>query len=209
MIRAFIFDLDGTLYPKSCLLYFEMSRLIKNWFLIQLKIGEREAVEFFDGLKLAYPNALEAIQAYGLSLPSFHRFVFGGLSPDEHLREDREIQRLLSILSGQKFLVTFSSHDYSLRVLRVIGVDQFFSEIYNPGVNWFTCQKIDAYETIRIKYGLRPEEICIVGDNYEVDLRRAKEMGYGCVLISEGREKVSVPSITQLPSIIECGLNLS
>ena len=203
MIRAFIFDLDGTLYPRSNSLYCAMSALIRNWCKSQLRISDEDAGRFFEVLKHAYPSALEAIQEYGLSLKSFHECVFGNLNPSVYLKEDKNLQWIFSKLSGKKFLVTLSSREYSKRVLGVLGVRQRFSGIYNPGVNWHTCRKVDAYEAIRLKCRLIPSEVCIVGDNYEVDLKVAHAEGYQCVLLSDSDGEVpTIKSIEKLLDVI-------
>ena len=190
MKQIFIFDLDGTLYPRSNGLYFAMSSLIRDWFKNQLNISDTNADRFFDDLRRTHPSALEAIQEYGLSLPSFHSYVFGKLNPDAYLVENKRLQLMLGGLAGDKFIVTLSSREYSERVLRVLGISHCFSEIYNPGTNWHTSLKIDIYEEIRKNCGLFPGEICIVGDNYEVDLETAYNKGYRCVLLSGKKGKI-------------------
>jgi FMN phosphatase YigB (HAD superfamily) len=181
-----------------------MSALIRNWFKSQLRISDECADRFFETLRYTYPSALEAIEEYGLSLKSFHRCVFGNLKPNLHLKKDKNLQRTFSKLLGKKFLVTLSSEEYSKRMLEVLGVGQHFSGIYNPGVNWHTCRKVDVYEAIRHEYGLFPSEICIVGDNYVVDLEAAYKEGYVCVLLSDSHGGViAINSIEKLPGIID------
>jgi FMN phosphatase YigB (HAD superfamily) len=178
-----------------------MSALIQGWFKSQLRISDECADRFFETLRHTYPSALEAIKEYGLSLKSFHRCVFGNLNPSLYLKEDKNLQWIFSRLPGNKFLVTLSSRDYSERVLGVLGVRQHFSGIYNPGVNWHTCRKIDAYEAIRLKCGLLPSEVCIVGDNYEVDLKSARLERYLCVLLSDSDGEV--PTIKNIEKLLD------
>ena len=76
MIRAFIFDLDGTLYSQSSDLYMTISSLIKSWFERNLTIYNVDFVEFYENMKRDYPNPLGAIQAFGLNVTSYYKEVF-------------------------------------------------------------------------------------------------------------------------------------
>lgn len=185
MLRAFIFDLDGTLYLKNSELYQAMSALIRKWFKTHLKISDKDMNGFYDQMKQTFPNVLEAIQSFGLSLDCYHREVFGTLEPDNYLCEDKELQHVLHNLYGNKFLVTQSSLVHAEKVLRALGISQFFPEIYTPERNWNTYRKVDVYQRICKEQGLLSEEVCVVGDNYTVDIEPARDAGFSCILISE------------------------
>jgi FMN phosphatase YigB (HAD superfamily) len=185
MIKGIIFDLDGTLYQRSNMLYKKMSLLIRQWFINQLNIPHGEEDIFFEKLRVSYPSALEAIEKFGLSIYSFHDCVFDKLEPELYLSKDDRLIEILSILSGNKFLVTLSSQNHYEKVLNILGIQGFFKEIYNPGIKWQTCHKIDVYNTICKKYDYAPDEVCVVGDNYIVDLKDAHDKGYLCVLVNE------------------------
>lgn len=196
MIRAFIFDLDGTLYQRNSSLYLAMSSSVTRWFKTHLSVdGDFEI--FYEKMKRDYPSPLEAIQAFGFSVASYHQEVFEEIDSKHYLLEDAGVKRTLSSLRSKKFLVTLSSRSHVERVFRALGVGQYFSGIYTPGVNWHTCHKIDAYESIRKECDLLPQEICVIGDNYAVDLEAAKTAGYSCILVSEEQHSV-VPTVRAL-----------
>lgn len=203
MIQAFAFDLDGTLYSKDSNLYRAMSLSIANWFKSQLNIsGDFE--NFYRKMKCDYPSLLEAIQAFDLSIASFHREVFDHMQQHHYQLEESGISHTFSGLAGRKFLVTLSSPGHAAKVLQALNVVQHFSGFFHPGINWNTNNKIDAYEAIRGYYRWSPEEICVVGDNYEVDLEAAQKVGYRCVLVSS-TEHMRVPTIgnfQQLPEML-------
>ncbi len=205
MIKAFIFDLDGTLYPKANPLYKAMSSLIKQWFQNQLQVRDEDINEYYELLKQIHPSPLGAIQAFGLSVASYHKTVFEGLTPEHHLTEDTSIQEVLSKLPGKKFLVTLSSQEYAVKVLNVLGVSQYFSDIYIRGLNWHTCNKLDAYEAIREANGWRSAEVCVVGDDLLVDLKDAQAAGYWYVMVSDiqlsGIKTIS--TLAELPTVIQ------
>lgn len=201
MIRAFIFDLDGTLYPKSDNLYMAMSSSITRWFKKHLAARSEDFANFYEEMKQLYPSPLGAIQAFGLDVDSYEKEVFEEIDPKHYLFEDASVKSTFSLLAGKKFLVTLSSRSHTEKVLHALEVGQYFSEIYNPGNNWNTCNKIDAYEKIRTECELSPEEICVVGDSYLVDLQDAEMAGYVCILVSEEQQHVIVPTISSLKQL--------
>ena len=196
MIKIFIFDLDGTLYSSKSDLYVVMSKLIRDWFIVQFDVKEDYEKIFFENLKCSHPSAIEAIYKYELSIKNFHEHVFEDLNPDLYLSEDKQLQYILSNLSGHKFLVTLSSQKYSRKVLDALGISQYFFRIYNPGINWHTCKKVDVYEMIRKEFKLASNELCIIGDNYAVDIADAKILGYKCILLSDN--VTDIPTITNI-----------
>lgn len=204
MIKGFIFDLDGTLYQRSNMLYKKMSMMIRQWFVHQLEIKDCDEKVFFDKLKIFYPSALQAIEKFNLNIQSFHECVFNKLEPELYLSKDENLISTLSSLCGKKFLVTLSSQNHSKKVIEILGIRKFFSEIYNPGVNWHTSQKIDVYDMICKKYNFLPNEVCVVGDNYIVDLRDAHNKGYVCVLIDNTYGEIkNIQSIKSLLKIVK------
>lgn len=201
MIQTFIFDLDGTLYPKNSDLYLIMSSLITKWFKTYLKVSNDDFIEFYENMKQNYPNPLEAIQVFGLSTASYYQEVFKGINPKHYLLEDVDVKYTLSRLLGKKFLVTLSSRGHAEKVLQALSVNQYFSEIYNPGVNWHTYHKIDVYEKIRKECKLSANEICVIGDDYAVDIETAKNAGYSCVLVSKNKH-MTVPTISTIRQLL-------
>jgi len=205
MIKAYIFDLDGTLHSRTGSLYKAMSSRIKWWFHHHLHLGDIDMDKYIDELKKRYPAPFEAMQAFGLSIDSFHQEVFSELRPEEHLVAEEALRIGLLGLSGEKFLVTLASRDYASRVLRTLGIEELFSEVFTYGANWNTRNKFDAYEEIRLTRGLEASEVCVVGDNYQVDLRDAKDKGYYCVEISERGPNMDAQilrSVANLPELI-------
>ena len=201
MIKAFIFDLDGTLYPRTSPLFLSMSSLMKQWFQKQLQISDDKVDEWYEWQKTEYPTPLKAIQAFGLSIVSFHRDVFGDLNPELHLEKDARLQEILSRLVGDKFVVTLSQYEHAIKVLEALGVRSCFTDILVHGRNWHTNSKLDAYEEIRKLKGLAPAEICVVGDNPRIDLLEASEKGYKCVAISGYNPVPSISSIATLADL--------
>ncbi|PIS35008.1 MAG: hypothetical protein COT36_04635 [Parcubacteria group bacterium CG08_land_8_20_14_0_20_38_56] len=197
-IVAIIFDLDGTLYPRNSPLYQSMSLLIRQWFRIQLGTDD---TDHYERMKRMYPSPLEAIQVFELDIASFHKDVFDRLNPELYLTENTKLQNLLELLPGKKFVVTLSSYKYAERVLKILGVRHFFSDIIVNSGSWHTSTKIDAYETIRQTNNWKPTEIYVVGDDPYVDLQDAYVAGYRCINVSDSIKLLGITTINTLDEL--------
>lgn len=203
MNQAFIFDLDGTLYPRDSEFYRIMSARIRQWFKEQLAIHDEDMDAYYEWMRRTYPNPFDAIDSLGLSVITYHVNVFDELKPEKYFMEDLVLREALESLSGAKFVVTQSSHGHAVRMLKALGVYHCFSDIYVRNVNWHTSKKLDAYDAIVLKYGLEPKTTIVVGDNPVIDLQAALAAGYRCIAISDhpvaGMQIVrSVPEILTL-----------
>jgi len=205
MTKAIIFDLDGTLYSRTSSLYQLMSSSIRIWFQSQLRMNDATFNGYFEQMKRLYPSPLEAIQAHGLDIHSFHESVFDGLVPAAHLAPDEKLRIMLEELSAQKFIVTFASCQHTHAVLQALGVKTSFSGIVVPDEKWTATSKLMAYETIREENGWLTEEVCVVGDDIHTDLLDARAAGYQCVLVSGSAQAPDIEcikSIHELETII-------
>lgn len=200
MLKAYIFDLDGTLYPRTDPLYRAMSSLTKAWFQNQLKISNDCLEGFYAQLQELYPSPLQAIKAHQLDILSYHEEVFGRLSPERFLTRDEDVRRALKSLKGKRFLVTLASTSYAVRVLDTLGLRDLFSEIHAPGPSWDTDKKIDAYCGISQAHGFAPSEVCVIGDNLLIDLQDAFVAGYKCLLVAE-HQSPAITTVNAIPQI--------
>lgn len=204
MINAYFFDLDGTVYPRTSVLYRAMSERIRSWFQTQLRIPNEKADAFFADLKVRYPNPLCAIEDFKLDPRSFQNDVFGRLNATKTLHYSGRIRRALRVLKGKKFVITLATRDHALDVLNALGVADLVNGIHPWGESWATTNKYDAYEGIRYQIGLPRESILVVGDSYETDLHHALLAGYSCVLVSPVLSPgvVTIRDIGNLPRLV-------
>ena len=68
MIKAIIFDQDGTFYPKDHKLTLELRRKTKKWISEKLNKSDSEVDELYSKLPIKYPNPLEGYSSIGLDI---------------------------------------------------------------------------------------------------------------------------------------------
>lgn len=210
MPKAYVFDQDGTLYPRDSRLYRVTSQTTKEWLIKRLDIDRFDAEQLlYKKLPLQYPNSLNGFASLGLTVEDYHTSVFNITNVSRFLVKDQKLIETLSTLNGVKCLMTFSSEKFSKQVLDILGVSHIFEmSLFAKDLDG-SHDKIVAYEKIRTRYGLEPSDICIVGDNLHVDLLDAQSNGYMCVLVSPENfeEKCDILVINSIYELTSLSLN--
>jgi len=203
MAKAYIFDQDGTLYSRSSELYKTISRLTRQWIMRSLSLTDLEVEALYARLQVTHPNPLDGFTSLGLSVNDYHKCVFDLINPSLFLQKDQRLIETLLRLKGYKYLVTFSSPQFSNQVLRKLGVIDIFRNVFFVDDLDGTHDKLTGYEKIRNKLALLPQDICIVGDSFFIDIASAQNIGYSCVAISscdiEG--VITIPTIYELQNL--------
>ncbi|MHA1873834.1 MAG: HAD family hydrolase [Candidatus Heimdallarchaeaceae archaeon] len=183
MIKAYIFDQDGTLYPKNSELTDALRERTKEWISESLGITREEVNAIYAQLPKEFPHAYHGFLSLGLSPEEYHREVFDKVDPALFLIEDKRLVTLFSRIPVPKFVVTLASLGYSERLQQRLGVydsiEKTISAIEHPP----TYSKAEAYELIRGNLGITAEEICVIGDNLSTDILPAVENGFKGILV--------------------------
>lgn len=190
MIKKIIFDLDGTLYDKNNKLFEIMSDLIFKFIKEQFNLNEEETKKFLKELKEKYPAYTEGFKSVNISLENYHNHIFNKINPNEYLAEDPELNCFLAGLNLPKEIVTIASKSYAEKVLTALGIRDLFDKIYTG--EEFGWNKKQMYLLILKKERYYPQEYLVVGDDEEVDLKPAKELGMNTKLINSRAELLSL-----------------
>ncbi len=131
MLKFILFDLDNTLYPKSYGIFEMVVERIRNY--MEDRMGfERE---------LARNLRQEYIRNYGSTLRGL--MIHHGVNPQDYLEyvhdvgvenklsPNAELAKLLGSIPCEKAIFTSSHRPHAERVLRCLGVEQFFPRIFD------------------------------------------------------------------------------
>jgi len=155
-VRAWVFDLDNTLYPPSARLFDQIEVRMTSWVMEALRVDRTEA----DRLRRHY------WQLYGTTLAGL--MTEHGLDPApyltdvhdislDHLERDTDLAAAISALPGRRIVYTNGSRPYAERVLAARGLLGVFDAVYGVEHAEFR-PKPDraAFETVFAVDGIDP-----------------------------------------------------
>ena len=187
MLRCALFDLDNTLYPKSCGLMSEIGRLMNLYMSERLEIPADNVREIRDALLASYGTTLNGLRRrYEIDPDDFLAFVHD-IPLEKFIVRDEALDKMLAALPLRKIIFTNADARHARRVLSHLGVLHHFEAIIDIHFIEF-CNKPDprAYRTALEFAGVRPEE-CVLLEDYPANIRTARAMGIKTVLV--GGEK--------------------
>ena len=199
VVKAFLFDIDGTLYTSP--------QYVKEQVDVQLRhlarvrgISADEARDMVasyrqnwsaqhGGAKISLGNALVA---FGVSIQESVAWRNELLRPEDYLAPDERLIASLEKLSASFKLVCVTNNPVQAarRTLRAVGIEQFFCALIGLDT-CFKSKPSDQMLTLACqKANCLPDECVAVGDRYDIDLALPLKMGMGAVLVS-GAEDVT------------------
>ena len=195
-MKAYIFDQDRTLYSETNPITQTLREKGKRLIMKAVNLDATQIDDFYADLSRKYPNPFDGIISCGLSIEYYHSNVFDSTDPALYLSRDEVLREILCSLRQPKYVVTFASKYYShclqdtIGVLDLIDYTIFVSDLFPE------TSKAAAYRLILEKNNLRPEDVCVVGDNFDNDIVPALQLGCRVVLV--GKEDHNVPKIDNI-----------
>jgi putative hydrolase of the HAD superfamily len=188
-IRAWIFDLDNTLYPASADLFGLMD--VRMTAYVGRTLGIDDPVEarriqksYFQqhGTTLAGLMASHAIDPHHY-LADVHDIDLGVLA------EDRRLAALIARLPGRKLVFTNGDHAYAERVLAKLGLGESFEAIHDiHACGYLPKPEAASYASMIAAFGIDPRTSVFVEDMAR-NLAPAKALGMTTVWIDNGSEQ--------------------
>ena len=202
-IRAILFDLDDTLYPRSAGVLGQVRELILRYMRTHLNLAPEEAEALRRHYLQAYGTTMRGLQIHHqIDADEFLDYVHD-IPLDDYLQPNPALDRALASLPQQKVVFTNASREHAERVLDTLGVRRHFDRIVDVrDVEFESKPQAGAYRRICQMLALRPEECALVEDNVH-NLRPAKELGMTTILVGEEGEADSAVVDYTIPRIEE------
>ena len=201
IIKSYIFDQDGTLYPDENTLSKMLRDKTKKWIKKELNLSDKEIEKLYDSLPKRYANPFDGFISLGLTIKGYYEEVFEKVNPFEYVERDETLIKTLNDISADKFIVTLASKNYSLKLQKALGIDTLINETLFMIDFYPETSKSVAYNNIAKRKQLNPAEICVVGNNFDVDILPAIENGFQSILVGKSKSCYSgihVPIIYQI-----------
>lgn len=202
-ITSILFDLDGTLYESSELAG-EIQRVAADALALQLGVtsAEAEARLSLAKAELSTRTGCEATlsaacKLLGGDIRALHSYLAENISPEKYLQRDERVVELLKALGKDYRLYIYTNNNRSLtgRIMRAIGIEDCFSEIFSIEAFWRAKPDRLALAKLLAAIGAEPVECLFVGDRYDVDLRLPEEHGSRVFLTKSVEQLLSLQEI--------------
>ncbi|QCO56983.1 pyrimidine 5'-nucleotidase (plasmid) [Pseudorhodobacter turbinis] len=166
-VRAWVFDLDNTLYPPSARLFDQIEVRMTNWVMETLKVDRPKADHLRRHYWARYGTTLAGLmQEHGVD-PTPYLVDVHDISLD-HLQQDQALAAHIRALPGRRIVYTNGSAPYAERVLAARGLSNLFDAVYGvENANFRPKPEAAAFETIFTTDQLDPG----IGAMFEDDSR--------------------------------------
>lgn len=164
-LRAWVFDLDNTLYPPEARLFDQIEVRMTAFVMQALGVGRLEADRLRSHYWQSYGTTLAGLmQEHGVD-PAPYLNEVHDISLD-HLAPDPDLRAAIATLPGRKIVYTNGCAPYAERVLAARGLSGLFDAVYGVEHAQFR-PKPDraAFETVFARDGLDPAQAAMFEDD--------------------------------------------
>ena len=183
MIRAILFDLDETLYPRDSGIMERIRDLILLYVRTRLDLSEEEADVLRRQYFLEYGTTLRGMQVNHQIDPEEYLHFVHDMPLHEFVQPDPELDAVLDSIPQRKIIFTNASKEHAEGVMAVLGISHHFERIVDVrDMDWESKPEPNAYVRICELLDVSPQECMLVEDNVR-NLEPAKAMGMTTVLV--------------------------
>jgi putative hydrolase of the HAD superfamily len=185
MIRAILFDLDDTLYPRQAGIMEEIRILMLDFIQTRFDLSRDEANALRRRYFQEYGTTMRGLQLnHAIDADEFLDYVHN-IRLEDHIQPNPELDAALAALTQLKVVFTNASREHAERVLDILGVAHHFERIVDVrDVAFESKPQLAAYRRICEIIDIPPQECLLVEDNVR-NLRPAKALGMTTVLVGQ------------------------
>jgi putative hydrolase of the HAD superfamily len=211
-LRCAFFDLDNTIYPRSCGLWQEIGNRINLYMIERLGIDPQEVSKRRDEFLKAFGTTLNALRRYySVDPDEFLSFVHD-IPLGRYLHRDPDLEGMLQRLKLRKIVFTNADAQHARRVLFRLGVLRHFEFIIDIHMLEFINKPDQRSYLKALEFAsVRPEE-CILIDDSPINIIPAVKLGMTTVMVGEGPAVDGahhhIHRITELEGILDLGFRI-
>ncbi len=185
--RAWVFDLDNTLYPAECDLFAEIDQRMTDFVSRFLRLPRDEARATQKRYYAEHGTTLNGLMSmHGMAPDEFLAHVHEiDLSP---LPRTPELADAIRALPGRKFVYTNGSRGHAKRVTDYMGLGDVFDGQFAIEDSQFIPKPNQAsYDAFLSRFDLDPRT-SVFFEDLARNLAPAKEMGFATVLVQSEKD---------------------
>ena len=201
MIKALIFDMDGTLYKSDAIhqkfaeaAYYTLASKRS----IPLDRARQDIEQRRESMKGRYGSSVPytlTLQSFDIPISIWHEYNISYFDPRDHLEPDPALQKALAVLERNFTLsvLTNNNQTQTERTLQALRVKDRFSRVFT--YNTYHLLKPDITFFLRAAEDLRvpSAECCFIGDRFDVDLKPAQQVGMSIVEVQGPEDVYALP----------------
>lgn len=207
IFETMFFDLDDTLYPSTAGVWQAIGKRMDEYIVQKLNIPPEKVKSLRENLFHEYGTTLRGLRTlYGIDESDFLEYVHD--IPLEHiLQRDESLIETMAFYPGRKIIFTNASHGHAERVISILGLDGFFSEIIDVQQISPYCKPLhEAYKKALAISMVKDPSNCVMIDDSARNLKTAREVGFYTIQVgTENRSPhadAAVISLNDLPNVI-------
>ncbi len=196
-MKAFIFDLDNTLYSSRLQVFPLIDTRINTYMSSRLKIPEHEVDELRVRYWRLYGVTMQGlIRHHGADPEDFLSYVHD-LDLTGFLEPDPELKNTLLQIDSPRYIFTNATREHALSVLRILGLEDLFDSIFDIRTDSYLPKPFkEPY--LRILHSLELSGTdCVMIDDLPDNLKTAKELGMHTVLVGENNGEPHIDCFIQ------------
>ncbi|MEZ4600694.1 MAG: pyrimidine 5'-nucleotidase [Syntrophotaleaceae bacterium] len=184
-----LFDLDNTLYSPDRNLFNLIDRRINDYMHEVVGIPLEEVDLLRRRYWQRYGVTMQGLMRHHQVDPEDYLHYVHDIDVSSRILPDPELQQTLQGLPHRRAIFTNSSTAHSRRVLEALQLSELFEEIFDIRVaNYLPKPLPDPYHAVLARLEV-PAAACIMVEDTVENLRTAKELGMGTILV--GPEKTA------------------
>lgn len=182
-VDTWIFDLDNTLYPAESNLFARVSIRMTEYVQKRFSLDQEPARALQKDMFRRYGTTLNGLMVeHGINGEEFLDFVHD--IDVEDVQPDHALEAAIARLPGRKMIYTNGSVPHARRIMRRIGVDHHFPEVFDIiAANYVPKPNPGPYDTLVSRYGLDPAR-CVMIEDMARNLEPAAALGMTTVWLS-------------------------
>ena len=184
-LQCIFFDLDNTLYPRSCGLMRTIGERINLYMIERLGIQPADVSRMRDDFLRSFGTTLNALRRFYDVDPDEYLDFVHDIPISRYLQYEPELDQMLERMQTRKIVFTNADAKHARRVLSRLGILRHFESIIDIHLLDFVNKPARrAYFTALDFASVRPE-VCLLVEDSLVNVIPAKELGMTTVLVGE------------------------
>ncbi len=185
MLKHILFDLDNTLYPRSVGIFDLVVERIRGYMETQMGFGKSLAQKLRLEYIREYGSTMRGLMIhYNLNSDDFLEYVHD-VGVEEKLSLNLALADLLESIPLRKCIFTSGHRPHAQRVLRCLGVEKHFPQIFDITFTHFIPKpNPEPYRQV-LEFLCVDGKQCMMIEDLAANLQPAKEMGMTTVLVGK------------------------